>query len=965
MKRIVYFALSIAVFSGCLRENEPIVMVDPMIGTGFHGHTFPGATTPYGMVQLSPDTRVDGWDACSGYHYSDSSILGFSHTHLSGTGCADLADILFYPALGKLELHDGLYSRPPHRFSHKDEEASCGYYSVNFREDNIKAELTAAPRTGVHRYTFTGKGKRHLIIDLQHSLQGENVDMSSISQVSSDVISGMRRTQGWVSGHYVYFSAKFSEPFESVEILDGKQACLTFSEDVVSLVAAVGLSSVSEENAAGNREAEVPELDFDTVYSGTLEHWRDELGTMRVKGGTRKSLTNFYTALYHTKMCPNIMNDVNGEYRRHDGTIATVPDGRRYYSTFSLWDTYRSWHPLQTLIDTSFVNDMIWSMLDMYDHSGELPVWPLASGETGTMIGYHSASVISDAYMKGIRGYDAAHALDAMVHSSNINGKGSGLYLEYGYVPANVRAESVALTLEYAYDDWTIARMAEDMGAEDIADEYFRRAGNYINVFDGNTSFFRGHHDNGQWTEPFDMYAIGRDYTEATPWHYRFAVPHDVKGMEQLFGGRDRFIAALDDLFTIEQDTSSIDLVDVTGFMGQYAHGNEPSHHMAWLYSYEGMPWKTQELTRRLMEEMYDATPEGIIGNEDCGQMSAWYIFSSLGFYPVCPGSSQFVLTSPQFREVSVRLANGNTLIVKSDRPKRKYVRSVKLNGEYVDANFIGYDRIMDGGVLDFGMSATPVHERGISPEDQPYSMTDREFVSVPYTDSGLNLFVGSVEMRLYTNTEGAEIRYTLDGSEPVRESALYTSPFVIDRSMTIKAKAFKDGLDDSRTVEFNAEKAWFIPAETAGRTNPGVSYTYHRGVFTKVAELESAPAVSSGTMPFPSIAEAPDEDHYGYVFSGFIDVPEKDVWEFMTKSDDGSVLYIDGRRVVNNDGSHAAIAATGRIALDKGLHRFKLLYFEDYEGQALEWGWKKAGAQDFQDIPANRLSYSVHGMVQ
>ncbi len=958
MKRIVYFALpAVLLYGCCLRQYDPAAMADPMIGTGFHGHTFPGATAPYGMVQLSPDTRTEGWDACSGYHYSDDSILGFSHTHLSGTGCADLADVLFYPASAEPELSDGgLWKRPPYRFSHDDETASCGYYSVNFREAGIMAELTAAPRTGVHRYRFAGEGRRYVIIDLLHSLEGETVDMRTLRQTGADEISGMRRTQGWVADHYVYFSAKFSEPFENVEIIGGKQACLTFSGDTDCLVAAVGLSSVSEKNAALNRVSEVPVLDFDAVYAGTLEQWRRELGQFRVKGGTKKSLKNFYTALYHTKMCPNIMNDVNGEYRRHDGTIAVVPPGRKYWSTFSLWDTWRSWHPLQTLADTSFVNDMIRSLLDMYDHSGELPVWPLASGETGTMIGYHSVSVIADAYMKGIRGYDASRALEAMVHSSDINGKGSDLYTEYGYVPANVRAESVALTLEYAYDDWAISRMAEAMGKDDIAEKYRRRAENYINVFDGNTSFFRGHHDNGLWTEPFDSFSIGRDYTEATPWHYRFAVPHDVNGMEALFGGRERFVAALDDLFTIESDNSAIDLDDVTGFVGQYAHGNEPSHHMAYLYSYVGMPWKTQEMTRRLLEEMYGVSPEGIIGNEDCGQMSAWYVLSSLGLYPVCPGSNQFVLTSPQFSEVSVRLAGGNTLVIKSDRPKKRYVKSVTFNGEPVEANWISYDRLMKGGTLDFAMSSVPEYGRGISPESMPYSMTENGFVSVPYTDSRINLFVDSLEFRLYTNTAGACIRYTLDGSEPGPESLLYTEPFMLYESITVKAKAFKDGLDDSRTVVFNAEKADFLPAVADNAGRHGVNYSYRRGTFSRTADILSAPESMRGTMPCPSIEDAPDEDHYAYIFSGLVDVPETGVREFMTKSDDGSVLYIDGRRVVNNDGSHAAISATGRIALSKGLHRFSLLYFEDYEGQYLGWGWKQVGEQDFCEIPEDRL---------
>ncbi len=957
MKRIAYFALFSIIFYGCSQQIDPVNFVDPMIGTGFHGHTFPGATVPYGMVQLSPDTRVEGWDACSGYHYSDDSILGFSHTHLSGTGCADLADILFYPSARKLSKADSLYERPPYRFSHSDEKASCGYYSVDFRKDGISAELTATPRTGVHRYTFREEGERQILVDLLHSLGGETVDMTELSVVSQDEISGMRRTQGWVYDHYVYFSAKFSVPFENVDIIDGKQACITFPSGADVVVAAVGLSSVSCGNAMENRISEVPELDFEKVRKASEDVWRGELETISAKGGSRKDLKNFYTSLYHTKMCPNIMNDVNGQYRRHDGSIAVVPEGRKYYSTFSLWDTYRAWHPLQTLIDTAFVNDMVWSMMDMYDHSGELPIWPLASGETGTMIGYHSASVIADAYLKGIRGFDARSALEAMVHSSCINKNGSDLYVANGYVPANIKPESVSLTLEYSYDDWAIARMAEAMGETGTAEEYYSRALNYNNVFDGATSFFRGHHQNGSWTEPFDIFSTGRDYTEATPWHYRFAVPHDVRAMEQLFGGKDKFTSALDDLFTLETDNSGIELQDVTGLMGQYAHGNEPSHHLAYLYCWQAMPWKTQELVRKLLDEMYQPSPEGIIGNEDCGQMSAWYIFSAMGFYPVCPGSNQFVIGSPLFKEVSIRLADGKVLNITADSPRcNVYVKDVTLNGRTVGENYLTYDMIMDGGELEFKMSCKPEYGRGIRPEDSPYSMTGYDFVSIPYTDSHLDLFVDEVEMTMSTLTDGAEIRYTLDGSEPSEDSKLYEGPFVLKNSSVIKAKAYREGLKESMTVVFNAVKADFLPSYNVEGLKNGVSYNYYRGKFSNVAGLSSVSPADKGTMPSPSIAGAPDEDHFGYVFSGYVDVPEQGVWEFMTKSDDGSVLYIDGVKVVNNDGSHAAVAATGRIALEKGLHRFELLYFEDYEGQELEWGWKKTSDSGFSAIPESRL---------
>ena len=955
----------------CQNTGTPSDYVDPMVGTGFHGHTYPGATVPFGMVQLSPDTRTEGWDACSGYHYDDDTIIGFSHTHLSGTGCADLLDILVSPYSAKPEIQAGGASEnggnpvllKPHYFSHSGEQASCGYYSVEFPREDILAELTAAPRTGVHRYTFGNSGPKYILVDLNHATVGETVGEASLQVLSDTEISGMRRTTGWVADQYVYFNARFSAPFTESEILSGgRQILLTFAPETAAVEMAVGLSSVSTENARENSLAEVPGLDFDAVRTAAGALWDEALGDIVVKGGKRRDLVNFYTSRYHAMLAPNIMNDVNGQYRRNDGSIATVPQGRSYYSTLSLWDTFRAWHPLQTLLDTAFVNDMVWSMLDMYACDGELPVWPLASGETGTMIGYHSVSVIADAYVKGIRGFDAGKAMDAMVHSSRINKKGSDKYMKYGYVPSDLKRESVSLTLEYAYDDWTIARMAELMGRKDIAAEYYSRAANYMNVFDGSTSFFRGRNTDGSWASPFEPFSTGRDYTEATPWHYRFFVPHDVHGMEQLFGGRDLFVKALDDLFTLETDEMRIELSDVTGLKGQYAHGNEPSHHMAYLYSYVGMPWKTQELTRELLDEMYSPDPAGIIGNEDCGQMSAWYIFSALGFYPVCPGTDQFILTTPLFEEAVLTLDGGKTLKVTADDPGRnRYVSRVLLNGEEVKTPYITYSQLMEGGQLHFELSRRPV-AAAVSSQDtasaamSPYSMTSGNFVSLPFTTSQVNLFVDNVDIEFGTATPDAEIRYTSDGTEPDEDSQLYTGPVRIDKSAVLKVKAFKDGFEPSPTVVLDAVKAEFIPASPAKNPAAGVIYTFHQGKFGNVASMSHSPVADSGTMPVPSIASAPREDHYGYVFSGYVDIPETGVWTFMTKSDDGSVLEIDGVKVVDNDGSHAEVSATGRIALEKGLHPFRLLYFEDYEGQALSWGWMAPGETDFTDIPASVL---------
>ena len=958
-KKLTLLLLALAALGCSPRSADPVDYVNPFIGTGFHGHTYPGATTPFGMVQLSPDTRAGNWDACAGYHYSDTTIDGFSHTHLSGTGCADLADILFHPTTREIVIHDGECVLQPYFFSHDDERASCGYYAVTLPDVNIGVELTAAPRTGVHRYTFAGKGPRQVIVDLLHTVTEEKIDLCELRRTAPGELAGMRRTQGWVPDQYVFFAARFSEPFADVQLLGDKQAVLTCAPDVRTLTIAVGLSSVSVENARMNSLAEVPELDFDAVHARAVGQWRKALGDIVVEGGSRDEMINFYTAQYHTKLTPNLMSDVNGEYRRHDQTVARMPEGESYYSTFSLWDTFRAWNPLQTLVDTALVNDMIRSMLDMYDSTGELPIWPLASGETGTMIGYHAVSVIADAYLKGIRGYDADKALEAMIRSSNINKKGSDYYTVQGYIPSNIKRESVSCTLEYAYDDWAIARMAQAMGRDDVFGEYARRALNYVNVFDGSICFFRGRQSDGNWSAPFEEFATGRDYTEATPWHYRFFVPHDVNGLIQLFGSREAFIREMDRLFTLESDEMQLDVSDVTGLMGQYAHGNEPSHHMAYLYNYVGQPWKTQELTRRLLHEMYAPTPEGIIGNEDCGQMSAWYVFSSLGFYPVCPGSNEFALTAPQFPKAVVRLANGRTLTVTADNPRRSvYIASVTLDGKPIDRNYITYDELMQGGELHFALRPRPDYERGTDDAAAPHSLTRGEVVSIPYTTQNVSLFTEPIAVALATTTSGAEIRYTLDGSEPTEASALYAAPVPVDRSLTLKAKGFKPGAAPSRTLTLEAEKAVFRKGAPAGETatRPGVAYSYYEGVFACVNDIRKGKYVSSGTMPAPSIAEAPQEDHFGYVFTGSILIPERGVWEFMTKSDDGSVLMIGDRRVVDNDGSHASVMATGRVALEAGLHPYTLLYFEDYEGQDLSWGWKAPGAEGFEAIPEANL---------
>ncbi|WP_320111248.1 GH92 family glycosyl hydrolase [Draconibacterium orientale] len=956
--------LLVVVITSCSRSNEPISYVNPFIGTGAHGHTFPGATTPFGMVQLSPDTRTGNWDACSGYHYSDSIIIGFSHTHLSGTGCIDLGDVLIRPTTQPLSSFIDMEGKLiPAPFSHEREIARPGYYNVMLDEEHIKCELTATKRAGIHRYTFPEGAKPGIILDLSHQLDNEQIELR-IQSISKNEISGYRFSKGWANDQRLYFVARFSQDFQNTIIWSkGKalESVLPVNSDDIKVELSwddltsseievhVGISSVSIAGAKKNLETEAPSFNFEEYRLQAEKLWNKELAMIRVKGGTQKEKEIFYTALYHSLIAPYIINDVDGSYRGLDGEIHR-DEKQNHYTAFSLWDTFRAWHPLMTFRDEAFVNEMINSMLDFYRQSGELPVWPLWGCETNTMIGYHSVSVIADAWKKGIRGYDAELALEAMIASSNTRRKGNDLYRKLGFIPANMKRESVSCLLEYAYDDWCVSLLAEDLGKEEIANEYKTRALNYRNVFDGNSLFFRGKQDNGNWISPFDPFEVSRDMTEANAWQYRFFVPHDIQGLVNLFGGEKAFSEALDTLFNVTSEIKG-DLQDITGLVGQYAHGNEPSHHISHLYSYVGQPWKTQLYVHKLLNEMYDNTPGGIIGNEDCGQMSAWYLMNSLGIYPVCPGSNEYILTTPRFEEMIFTLGNGKQIRIETDKDPHKYpfIKSVSWNGEKVNATFITHQQLSSGGVLSFELSQEAYKE---AQNSRPYSMTTEKQVSNPYLESDVSFFLDSCVVEMGVATAGAAVYFTLDGTEPAITSEKYSKPFTLRESKTIKIKAFKDGMRASPVSTIEATKATLALSLHKTLEQNGVRYNYFEGTFSKVADMENLMPVKKGWAENISLELAEQEDHYGFTFESFILVPADGLYEFYTISDDGSVLWVDGKKVVDNDGSHAAVKATGLIGLKKGVHKIDVHYIEDYEGQLLEVGMgkKEQIAKPFRD---------------
>lgn len=797
---LVLLSLSLHLCAGPRRAVKmPADYVNPFVGTDYTGHTFPGATAPFGMVQLSPDTRLTTWEGCSGYHYSDDTILGFSHTHLSGTGVLDYGDVLFMPVCeyGCDSLDRDYYKS---RFSHSEESASPGYYSVMLGRWGIFAELTAGLRTGMHRYSFddaSGKG-RMLVIDLQH--RDQLLD-SDIKVSGSRTVSGFRRSRSWSEDQVVYFYAEFSEDIQYFRLFGKEGALLEFSPESDRVIAKVGISSVSVENARANLLSEVRDgdFDFDEMRLSTLGLWNEYLSRIDVTGGNAEPerLNVFYTAMYHAAIAPNLFSDVNGEYRGMDRQVHKA-EGFDRYTVFSLWDTFRTLHPMLALIDRERTGEFLKSFLSIYREGGKLPMWELAGYETNCMIGFNSVPVIADAVIKGIGTEDAEELLEAMVETSMKDELGIPQYRERNLVPAEEEHESVSKTLEYAYDDWCIHVVASwlyDRTGEErfalIRDRYLEASANYINVLDPSTSLMRPVM-NGRWAEPFDPHEVNNHYTEANSWQYSFFVPHDVNGHIRLLGGDEAFSSKLDSLFTADPNTTGRTQVDITGLIGQYAHGNEPSHQTAYLYAYTGKPWNTYRLVRNILDSLYTSRPDGLCGNDDCGQMSAWYVMSAIGLYPVTPGSNVYVFSSPVFGDISVNLENGSKLRIRSecvggDMESCRYISSVRLNGRPYSKSYITYDDIKDGGTILFRLVPEPDTLFGSAPGDRPSAYGYDGIVRNPWFVTDSDIFGDSLEVAMACGDNGNAIYYrTGDGGDFVR----YSGPFVIDTTTAISIYA-------------------------------------------------------------------------------------------------------------------------------------------------------------------------------
>ncbi len=817
MKKL-FLPLMLLCFAACSTEPkadyvaDPANYVDPFIGTGGHGHTFPGATVPFGMVQFSLDTRMNDWDGCSGYHTSDHTILGFSTTHLSGTGCSDYGDFRFMPIVGEVKLDKGDESNTASgyrsAFQHENEDAKAGYYAVLLDDYNTKVELTTGDRVGMMRCTFPKGADAHMFLDMVEGVNDEFVYEANLKVEGEIAISGFRRTRDWANEQYLYFYAEFSKPFKDYSFFDNGEkvvadtaasdklkACFDFdTAEGEQIVMRIALSAVDVEGAKNNLKAELAEgdFDFDVLKQKAYDKWNKEMKRYEVADNNEANKTVFYSALYHCMVAPNLYSDADGRYRAHD--LKVYKSERPVYTVFSLWDTFRSLHPLFSLMQRERTLDFINTFINKYETNPHhmLPIWELAANETYCMIGNHAIPVIADAYFAGIRDFDAEKALEAMVNSSRDDFRGMGAYMKYGYIPIEVEGEAVSKTLEYAYDDWCVARMAEALGKTDIAKEFYARAQNYKNIYNPENQFFQGRR-NGGWIRPFDPAQVNFTLTEANSYQYGFFVPQDVNGHIDLMGGSVDYGAKLDGLFNAPENLTGRAQPDITGLIGQYAHGNEPSHNIVYMYNFVGQPTKTQHYVKKVMDNFYTDRRDGYAGNEDCGQMSAWGVFSAMGFYPATPGSGYYVLGLPRFQKVRLTMENGKQfeVVAKNLSAKNCYVKSVKLNGNPLERSYITFEEVFNGGVLEFTMTDQANSTWATQPANCPVMRIPGEsIVIVPTINTNSDTFFDSLMISMSHPVEGVKIYYTMDGSDPKENGLLFEQPICLKDNATVRVAA-------------------------------------------------------------------------------------------------------------------------------------------------------------------------------
>ncbi|MGA2243899.1 MAG: GH92 family glycosyl hydrolase [Verrucomicrobiota bacterium] len=928
--------------------------VDVSVGTGGHGHTYPGPSMPFGMIQPGPDSRNDNsWDSCAGYHLSDTSILGFSHTHLSGVGVPDYGDILLLPITGEVKLNPGdpKLPRSGYRsaFRHETEKAEPGYYSVFLDDYQVRVELTASDRVGFHRYSFAQAGPVSFLVDLIHR---DPVTEGFIHIVGDRGIEGLRRSKFWAGDQYHYFAMEFSKPFTGHKLFNrgaevesarangtALQSVLTFDAGQGEKIEVkVATSAVSAEGAWKNLKAEAEGVNFDQARESARRAWNDCLGKVQVEGGSPEEKRIFYTSLYHSFLTPNLYQDVDREYRGMDGQVHTAA-GFTNYTVFSLWDTFRALHPLLTILDPEREADFARTLVNMGKLFGEIPMWELAANDTRCMIGYHGVSVIADAYAKGITNLDAEEAFAQMKRTAMLDKRGLKDYRTLGYVPANKGSQAVSKTLEYAYDDWCIAQMARALGKQEDGDYFTARSQFYRNIYDPSVGFMRGKDDARAWSQPFDPQAPGLNYTEGNAYQYSLYVPQDVPGLIQLLGGKARLAAYLDTLFTKRMTIDLGDEDDISGLIGQYAHGNEPSHHLAYFYCFAGEPWKTQAMIRRILKEQYSDTPAGLNGNDDCGQISAWYVISALGFYAVCPGQPGYVIGSPLFDQATLRLGHGKTFKIKAQNnsPQNVYIQSARLNGRALDEYVIYHSSIISGGELDFSMGSQP--QKAWAAADPAGFQRQTPVSAIPYLTRISDKFLDACRVDIRCDDPTAEIRYTLDGSAPNLSSTKFAAPFEITGTTTLKMRSFAPGsapsIVTSRTLTRSEAQTPAMPPE------PGLKYSYYEGIYRSVYDFAKDRPVAGGVVEIPTTAVCQRTNWIATAFEGLIKIPQDGEYTFYVAAKDGGQLLIDGEEQFESDGrKDAALPQQSTIALAQGFHRFTLKTYKCTETMSLSVEW-------------------------
>ena len=968
--KILFILIFSIILVSCQNKNDKLnTFVNPFVGTDNTGNTNPSACVPFGMVQLGPDTRLESWEGSSGYLYKDKIILGFSHAHISGIGVPTWGDVLFMPMIGKAVFHSG---NPDHSkkgyaspFSKETEKANPGYYSVILDNDSVKVELTATERAGFHCYHFPASDSANVIIDLTHR---DYTSKSYIKRINDVEIEGFRQTLGPADKHFVYFYAKFSKPIQQFVISNNDTlinepscsaqkiiACLRFKTDGKEpLYIKVGLSQVSCEGAHHNLDTEISDWNFEKIKKKAAQKWNEKLSKIQVETDSLILKRIFYSALYHCFLNPQIASDANGDYRGMDNQIHKAI-GFTYYNVYSLWDTYRALHPLFTIIEPKTNSDFIKSILAKFTQKPDrLIKWELASCDWGGMIAYPAVPVIVDAFMKGQQNFDTALAWDAIKKTTMCNFEGLDLLKNLGFIPCDRLDQSLSRTMEMSYEDWCVSQMAKAMGKTDDYKYFLQRSSCYKNLYDSTTQLMRPRYANGDWIEPFIRDRYTPDITESSATQYSCYSMHDMYSWIKMIGGTEKTDQWLDRFFDTTQHIGN-------QMIGFYEQGNEPTHHVAYEYNYIGKPWKTQKIIRDIFKINFSDQSNGLPGNDDCGQMSAWIVMSSIGLYPFCPGLPQYTIGEPMFDKVSIRLDNEKTFEINADNASERncYIQYVTLNGNPYSKNYLDHAALSSGGHMIISLGTKPGIDWGCKKNDLPaYPDSILKQSGIPFIKTTDSYFERSAQITLVPSEKTSKIFYTIDGSEPTTASTLYTKPFEINQSTTIKAKTFNDGFSPGMTVTDTIKKAIFHNSvKFTNKLLNGLRYKYYLISTTRLPDFNLLKSVKEGFTNRFGIELSPLKDYYAFVFDGYIEAPVDGIYTFGIISDDGSRLIIDDTEVAVLDYGHPAIERSGKIGLKKGFHKFSLQFFQNCGGAYLDVNWTVPGKLK-QAIPADHLFY-------